>query len=152
MLVFFIDNIFVVFSGRVFQPIVDILIITNCTPLSPTCSYIRIKQTLTKNEKELARTFNFTSRYMDNVLSLNTSMFGNYVIHLSNWTWNNSWFSVRCLVDHCFSFCPFLFAIVLSVLQFTASGYLFCIFKLFFLPQIQVGTLIYTYTLAVRVG
>jgi len=32
-----------------------------------------------KNEKKLARSFNFTFRYIDDVLSLNNSMFGNFV-------------------------------------------------------------------------
>jgi hypothetical protein len=32
-----------------------------------------------KNEKKLARSFNFTFRYIDDVLSLNNSRFGNFV-------------------------------------------------------------------------
>jgi hypothetical protein len=34
---------------------------------------------LKKNEKKLARSFNFTYRYTDDVLSLNNSMFGDFV-------------------------------------------------------------------------
>ena len=34
---------------------------------------------LKKNEKKLARTFNFTFRYIDDVLSLNNSRFGGFV-------------------------------------------------------------------------
>jgi hypothetical protein len=34
---------------------------------------------LKKNEKKLARTFNFTIRYIDDVLSLNNSRFGGFV-------------------------------------------------------------------------
>ena len=34
---------------------------------------------LKKNEKKIARTFNFTFRYIDNVLSLNNSRFGDIV-------------------------------------------------------------------------
>ena len=32
-----------------------------------------------KNEKKIARSFNFTVRYIDDVLSLNNSMFGDFV-------------------------------------------------------------------------
>jgi hypothetical protein len=34
---------------------------------------------LTKNEKKLARSFNFMFRYIDDVLSLNNSRFGDFV-------------------------------------------------------------------------
>jgi hypothetical protein len=34
---------------------------------------------LKKNEKKLARSFNFTFRYIDDVLSLNNSRFGDFV-------------------------------------------------------------------------
>ena len=34
---------------------------------------------LKKNQKKLARSFNFTFRYIDDVLSLNNSRFGNFV-------------------------------------------------------------------------
>ena len=36
---------------------------------------------LVKNEKQLARSFNFTFRYTDDVLSLNNSRFGDFVDH-----------------------------------------------------------------------
>ena len=37
---------------------------------------------LKKNEKKLARSFNFTFRYIDDVLSLNNSRFGDFVDHI----------------------------------------------------------------------
>jgi hypothetical protein len=37
-----------------------------------------------------------------------------------------------CFVDRCLSFCTFFLSIVLSVLRFTDSDYLFGIFKLFY--------------------
>ena len=51
---------------------------------SPTCYFIRMRQTSyrgfsRKNEKKLARSFNFTFRYIDDVLSLNNSRFGDFV-------------------------------------------------------------------------
>jgi hypothetical protein len=36
-------------------------------------------KSLKKNEKKLARSFNFTFRYIDDVLSLNNSRFGDFV-------------------------------------------------------------------------
>jgi hypothetical protein len=38
-----------------------------------------IQGILTKNEKKLARSFNFTFRYLDDVPSLNNSKFGDFV-------------------------------------------------------------------------
>ena len=44
----------------------------------------------------------------------------------------NLWFSVKCFVDHCLSFCSFLVTIVLSAIRrFTYSDYFFGFFKLF---------------------
>jgi CRISPR/Cas system CMR-associated protein Cmr5 small subunit len=37
---------------------------------------------LKKNEKKLARSFTFTFRYIDDVLSLNNSRFGDFVDHI----------------------------------------------------------------------
>jgi hypothetical protein len=84
MFVFLIDNIFVNFGGRVFQQTVGIPMGTNCAPLLAGLflySYEAdfIKMLLKKNEKKLARSFNFTFRYIDDVLSLNNSKFGDFV-------------------------------------------------------------------------
>ena len=78
MLKFVIDNIhvFVIFGGRVFQQTVGIPMGTSCAPLLADLllySYEAdfIQGLLKKNEKKLARSFNFTFRYVDDVLSLN---------------------------------------------------------------------------------
>jgi hypothetical protein len=57
---------------------------TNCAPLLADLflySYEAdfIQGLLRKNEKKLARSFNFTFRYIDDVLSLNNSRFGDFV-------------------------------------------------------------------------
>jgi hypothetical protein len=84
MLEFLIDNIFVMFGGRVFQQTVGhIPMGTNCAPLLADLflySYESdfIQGFLKKNEKKLARSFNFTFRYIDDVLSLNNSRFGDF--------------------------------------------------------------------------
>ena len=79
-----IDNIFVIFGGRVFQQTVGIPKGTNCAPLlvdlflnSHDADFIQ--GLLRKNKKKLARSFNSTSRYIDGVLSLNNSRFGDFV-------------------------------------------------------------------------
>ena len=84
MLEILIDNIFAMFSGRVFQQTVGMPMGTTCAPLLADLflySYEAdfIQRILKKNEKKLARSFNFTFRYIDDVLSLNNSKFGDFV-------------------------------------------------------------------------
>ena len=84
MLEFLIDNIFVIFVGRVFQQTVGIPIGTNCAPLLADLflySYETdvIQGLLKKNEKKISRSFNFTFRYIDGVLVLNNSRLSNFV-------------------------------------------------------------------------
>ena len=79
MLEFLIDNIFAMLGGRV-----GIHIGTNFAPLLAKLflySYEAdfIQGLLKKSEKKLARSFNFTFRYIDDVLSLNNSRFVDFV-------------------------------------------------------------------------
>ena len=57
---------------------------TNCTPLLADLFLYSyeigfIQRLLKKNEKKLARSFNFTFSYTDDVLSLNNSRFGDFI-------------------------------------------------------------------------
>ena len=84
MLEFLVDNIFVVFGGKVFQQIVGILMGTNCAPLIADIflySYEAefIQSLLSTGKKKLASQFNFTYRYIDYVLSINNPDFDNYL-------------------------------------------------------------------------
>ena len=84
MLEFLVDNIFVVFGGKVFQQIVGIPIGTNCAPLLADIflySYEAdfIQSLLSTGKKKLASQFNFTYRYIDDVLSINNPDFENYL-------------------------------------------------------------------------
>ena len=76
------DNIFVMFGGRDFQQTVGIHMGKNCAPLLALFLYSYeadfIRGLLKKNEKKLARCFNFTFSYIDDVLSLNNSRFDGY--------------------------------------------------------------------------
>ena len=76
MLEFLVDNIFVVFAGKVFQQIIGIPMGTNCVPLLTDLflySYKAgfIQSLLSTGRKRLASQFNFTYRYIDDVLSIN---------------------------------------------------------------------------------
>ena len=84
MLEFLVDNIFVVFAGKVFQQIVGIPMGTNCAPLLADIflySYEAefIQSLLSTGKKRLASQFNFTYRYIDDVLSINNPDFENYL-------------------------------------------------------------------------
>ena len=87
MLDFLIDNIFVEFGGRIFQQTIGIPMGTNCAPLLADLflySYEAdfIQGLLKKKEKKLAQSFNYSFRYIDDVLSLNNARFIDYVHHI----------------------------------------------------------------------
>ena len=76
MLEFLVHNIFVVFGGKVFQQIVGIQMGTNCAPFLPDIFLYSYEAEITLSlisaeEKQLASQFNFTYRYIDDVLSIN---------------------------------------------------------------------------------
>ena len=73
MLEFLVDNIFVVFAGKFFQQIIGIPMDTNCASLladiflnSHEAEFIQ--PLLSAGKKRLASQFNFTYRYIDDVL------------------------------------------------------------------------------------
>ena len=79
-----IDNIFVSFGGTLFQQVVGIPMGTNCAPLLADLflySYeSEFLQKFVKDKKiHEARTFNFTYRYIDDVLSINNSRFAEFL-------------------------------------------------------------------------
>ena len=76
MLEFPVDNIFVVFVGKIFQPIIGIPMGTNCAPLLPDLFLYSYEAEFTQSllsagRKRLASQFNFTYRYIEDVLSIN---------------------------------------------------------------------------------
>ena len=80
ILKFFIDNIFVMFGGSVSNRQSAYIWVQTVLILSLTCFFIPMRQEfLKKNEKKLARSFNFTLHYTDDVLSLNNSRYGDFV-------------------------------------------------------------------------
>ena len=84
MLEFLIDSIFVQCGGRVFQQKVSIPMETNCAPLLDDLflhSYEAdfIADLIRKKELHLARSFNFSFRCIDDVLSVNNPNFGDLI-------------------------------------------------------------------------
>jgi len=71
------------FGGRVFQQTVGIPMDTNCSLITDLFLYSYeadfMQGFLNKNEMKIARSFNFSFRYIDDVLSLNNSRFGDFV-------------------------------------------------------------------------
>ena len=84
MLEHLIDNIFVEFGGRKFQQTIGIPVGTNCAPLLADLflySYEAefVQSLLKAGKKHLAQQFNFTYRYIDDVLSLKKKKFAEYL-------------------------------------------------------------------------
>ena len=84
MLEFLVDNICVVFEGKVFQQIIGIPMGTNCALLLADIflySYEAefIQSLLSAGKKRLESQFNFTYRYIDDVLSINDPDCENYL-------------------------------------------------------------------------
>ncbi|KAK3084250.1 hypothetical protein FSP39_010689 [Pinctada imbricata] len=80
MLNVLIDNIIVVFGGKVFQKIVEISMGNNCTPLLADillCSYKAefVQSLVSEGNRYVAYSFNFIYRYIDYVLSINNPKF-----------------------------------------------------------------------------
>ena len=87
MLEFLVDNIFVVFAGKVFQQIIGIPMGTNCAPLLADIFLYSyevefIQSLLSAGKKRLASQFNFTYRYIDDVSSINNPDFENYLCQM----------------------------------------------------------------------
>jgi hypothetical protein len=84
MLGFLVDNIYVVFGDQVFQQSFGIPMGTNCAPLFADLFFYSydaefVPKLLRDNNKKLAVSFNHTSRYIDDVLSINNHDFHNCV-------------------------------------------------------------------------
>ena len=81
---FLIDNIYVELSGLIFQQTDGIPMGTNCAPLLADLFLYAyeaefIQGLLKAGTKRLEQQFNFTYRYMDNVLSLNNSKISEFI-------------------------------------------------------------------------
>jgi hypothetical protein len=69
MLDFFIDNIFVLFGGQVFQQTIDIPMVRIVLRYSPICFYTLMRQIFFKNkDRKLAQAINSGFYYIEDVL------------------------------------------------------------------------------------
>ena len=89
MLEYLVDNMFVEFGGRIFQQTIGIPMGTNCAPLLADLflySYEAefVQSLLQAGKKHLPQQFNFTFRYMDDVVSLKTQNIVNFPFLSSN--------------------------------------------------------------------
>ena len=87
MLEFLVDNIFVLFAGKVFQQTVGIPMGTNCASLLADIFLYSfeadfVQSLLSMGKKHLAYRFNLTYKYIDDVLSINNPEFENYRGHM----------------------------------------------------------------------
>ena len=84
MIEFLIDNIYIRFGGLHFRQVIGIPMGTNCVPLladlflySHETEYL--DRLLSKGNRTLARKFNFTYRYIDNLISFRNKNFQKYL-------------------------------------------------------------------------
>ena len=87
MLESLIDNMFVIFSGRVYQQTLGVPMDTNIAPLlADMLIYSYEVDFITRASEEKRKAFTFTFCYIDDVLSLNNSKLGEFIdsINLSN--------------------------------------------------------------------
>jgi hypothetical protein len=83
MLEFLIDNILVSFGGTLFQQVVGIPMGTNCAPLLAdlflySCESEFLQKLVKDKKMHAATAFNFTYRYIDDVLSIHNSRFAEF--------------------------------------------------------------------------
>ena len=87
MLDFFIDNIFVLFGGRVFQQAIGISMGTNCAPLlvdlfQHAYEADFLQGHFKNKDRKIAPNSNSIFRHFDDVQLLNNTRFGDYLHHI----------------------------------------------------------------------
>ena len=84
MIEFLVDNIYVRFCGQLFQQMVGIPIGTNCAPLLANLflySYENefLDKLIKESKRKLARKFNLSYRYIDDLISYNNKRFKEFI-------------------------------------------------------------------------
>ena len=84
MIEFLVDNIYVRFGGQLFRQMVGILMGTNCAPLLADlflCSYENelLDKLIKEGKRKLARKFNLSYRYIDDLISFNNKRFKEFI-------------------------------------------------------------------------
>ena len=84
MIKFLVDNIYVRFGGQLFQQMVGIPMGTNCAPLLADLllySYENefLDKLIKEGKRKLARKFNLSHRYIDDLISFNNKRFKEFI-------------------------------------------------------------------------
>ena len=128
ILEFLIDNIFVSYGGTLFQQVVGIPMGTNCAPLLADLflySYeSEFLQKLVKDKKiHETRAFNFTYRYIDDVVSINNSRFTEFLpLIYPPELWKLKRPQIQLRPHHFWTYSSNLTTVVNSVLKFMING------------------------------
>ena len=84
MIEFLVDNIYVRFGGRLLRQMVDIPMETNCAPLLADLFLYSYKnefldKLIKEGKRKLARKFNLSHRYIDDLISFNNIRFIEFI-------------------------------------------------------------------------
>ena len=84
MIEFLVDNIYVRFGGQLFRQMVGITMGTNCAPLLAdlflySCENEFLDKLIKEGERKLARKFNLSYRYIDDLISFNNKRFKEFI-------------------------------------------------------------------------
>ena len=95
MIEFLVDNIYVRFGGQLFRRMVGIPMGTNCAPLLANLflySYEDefLDKLIKEGKRKLARKFNLSCRYTDDLISFNNKRYDSYLDLLFTWDKSNS--------------------------------------------------------------
>ena len=89
MIEFLVDNIYVRFGGQLFRQTVGIPMGTNCAPLLADlflCSHENefLDKLIKEGKRKLARKFNLSYRYIDDLISFNNKRFNEFISDIYN--------------------------------------------------------------------
>ena len=84
MIEFLVDNIYVRFGGKLFQQMVGIPMGTNCSPLLAdlflySCENEFLDKPIKEDKRKLARKFNLSYHYIDDLISFNNKRFKEFI-------------------------------------------------------------------------
>jgi hypothetical protein len=127
ILEFLIDSIFVSFGGTLFQQVVGIPMGTSCAPLLADLSvYSYESEFLQKHVKDKniheARAYNFTYRYIDDVLSINNSRFAEFLPSIYPPELEVKRPQIQLRPHHFWTYTSNLTTVVTSALKFMING------------------------------
>ena len=84
MIEFLVDNIYVRFGGQLFRQMIGIPVGTNCAPLLAdlflcSCENEFLDKLIKEGKRKLAKKFNLSHRYTDDLISFNNKRFKEFI-------------------------------------------------------------------------